>query len=370
MKVVIAWLALSACGAPSPPPRSEATPPAAQSTPSAAIAVPITGCAWSFAGEFRIGGQPFRLQIDTGSAPLAIAGAGCSVCSAEGVQNAYSPGPTATDQHHVKNMMYGGGGMSWTGDQYEDVVAIGDAHDPVELYAITSERHFFASGPCSVPEGILGLAGSGPGSLVSQLATKGMPETFALNECAGSGTLWLGGFDAAAAKRPPIYTPMTETPMYEVAVSGFAVGGTHIPLAEPLSAIVDSGGPMIIVPQATYSSLTAAIAANPTFASVFGDASWFGGREACATPKLSKAELDAALPPLTVHLGGIDVTMAATDSYLEILRDDHGTRFCAALATQPNIHKMDLGNSVIRSHLVIFDREHARMGFAPVPPCI
>src|SRR4051812_31026619 len=75
MKANIVWIGLWACGGASTHLRSDAAPDTATSAP---ITVPIAGCAWSFTGQFSIGDAPFRLRVDTGSAPLAVAGAGCT----------------------------------------------------------------------------------------------------------------------------------------------------------------------------------------------------------------------------------------------------------------------------------------------------
>jgi hypothetical protein len=339
----------------------------ASSTPGV-IAVPLEGCSWSFTGTFLVGGTTSSLLVDTGSSLLAVASATCATCLADGVLAKYTPSATAVDDDQMFTATYDGGDMSWTGEEYQDTVAVGGTTVSMSLYAITSEQNFFSAGECGGAEGILGMQGDGLTSLPSTFATAGITDEFAMHECRSAGTLWLGGYDPASITAPPTYVAMPDD--FDAQLTDIAVGGTSIgmPASSYGEAIIDSGGPSIIVPQAAYDAITSAVAASSTFATTFGDATWFDKQSCVADPPLTKAQLDAALPTLSVQLDTTTVAMAATDSYLMTIAQDGHTYFCPALETQPSF--LDLGNSLIRSHVVIFDRVHRQLGIATAPPCV
>jgi hypothetical protein len=331
------------------------------------ITVPLEGCSYSFTGTFWVGGTPSALLVDTGSNLLALAATTCATCLADGVLANYTPSSTAVDEEHMFTATYDGGDMSWTGEQYQDTVGVGGTSVAMSLYAITSEQNFFSSGQCGDAEGILGMQGDGAASLPSMFATTGIADEFAMHECRSAGTLWLGGYDPASITAAPAYVAMPDD--FDTQLTDIAVGGTSIglPASTYGEAIVDSGGPNIIVPQAAYDAITAAVASNATFAATFGDATWFGKQACVSNAALSKAQLDTALPTLSVQLGTTTVAMAATDSYLMTVEQAGHTYYCPALDPQPSF--LDLGNSLIRSQVVIFDRVHRQLGIAPAPPC-
>jgi hypothetical protein len=360
----LAWIALVGCSTHEAAVAPDASPDTADMP--GVIAVPLAGCSWSFTGTFSVGGDPFSLTVDTGSSLLAVASTTCAACSTDGVATLYDPSATAVDQKRSFTEKYDGGDMQWTGEEYRDTVAIGGTSTPLTLFAITTEQNFFFPGQCGSPDGILGMQGSSSGSLPATLATAGIADVFAMHECRSTGMLWLGGYDSSAAAGPPEYVAMPND--YTIGLTDIAIGGASIglPTSTYGQAIVDSGGPAIIVPQSAYSALTTAIAANPTFAAAFGDATWFA-KGSCAAPAVTKAQLDAQLPPLGLSFGATSVALAATDSYLMTIEDGATTYYCPALATVPSF--LDLGNSLIRSHLVIFDRDHRQLGLAPALPC-
>ena len=333
--------------------------------PPGLIEVPLEGCSWSFTGTFSIGGTPSALLVDTGSSLLAVASATCTTCLADGVLAHYTPSATAVDDDHMFTATYDGGDMSWTGEEYQDTVAVGGTSVSMSLYAITSEQSFFQPGECGNATGILGMQGDGPTSLPSTFATAGITDEFAMHECRSTGTLWLGGYDPASVTAAPTYVAMPDdftAELTDIAVSGTSIG---VPASSYGEAIIDSGGPSIIVPQAAYDAITAAVASSATFTATFGDATWFGKQACVVDPPLSKAQLDAALPTLSVQLDATTVAMAATDSYLMTIDDAGHTYYCPALATQPSF--LDLANSLIRSQVVIFDRVHRQLGIAAAP---
>jgi hypothetical protein len=88
----------------------------------------------------------------------------------------------------------------------------------------------------------------------------------------------------------------------------------------------------------------------------------------------TKAQLDAALPPLTMTFGsspGVTAQATATESYLLTYGDG---KWCPAIVSRapdadfPGIAAI-LGAPMLASNVVIFDRANARVGFAPHTAC-
>lgn len=108
-------------------------------------------------------------------------------------------------------------------------------------------------------------------------------------------------------------------------------------------------------------------------AAAFGSATWLS-QHTCITIAKTRAEIDAELPPLTIALGApiVTIELPATAAYLQSLPTDNGTTYCSAILDDAGAGsiKTDLGNTLIRAGVVIFDRGHAQLGFAHAPPCV
>ncbi len=340
--------------------------------------VPLVGCGYSYTGSFAIGDTAFRLMIDTGSNALAVAGAACSTCTAGGVAAPlYVPGASAMDLHEPASATYDAGEIMWQGEAYSDLVATGDLPPlRVGLADIAAQTDFFYAGMCGDPQGILGMSpivpgpGTSPFSYPTALAASGAQDLFAMHYCGASGDLWLDGYDPATALDDIQWADMTGTHAYEVALDDVAVDGTSagVPASAYGLAIVDSGGPNLIVPSAAFTAITTAIAASPAFQSRFGDASWFTGTNTCKVVQETRAQLDAALPKLTVQIGSppISIVLPATAGYIQSFPGSGGTAYCPAIDASTFT---DLGNTLLRAGLVLFDRAHGRLGVAPTVPC-
>jgi hypothetical protein len=317
-------------------------------------------------------------MVDTGSQLLGVAAAGCDTCTAAGVSHLYTPGPTAVDQHRQGSNSFGDGSSGWKGEIYTDAIAA-DTFPPITLAftAITSQTNFFYAGSCGDPEGILGLDAvldprGAPTNLLHELAAAGATDEFAIHYCLGHGDLWFDGFDPAATRSEPMWAPMDQGGgNYTVVLEDLAVDGTSLGLSAASfgQALVDSGGPNLLVPPAAFAALTTKIAASPAFRTKFGDATWFRTTGNCKAIAETRAELDAELPRLTVLIGSpaISIDLPATAAYLQSYMTPNGMTYCQALYSFPQF--TDLGNTLYRAGIVIHDREHGRLGFASAPPC-
>jgi cathepsin D len=354
----------------------------------APFAVPLSACVpATYTASVTIGGsQAFELMLDTGSASLGVASASCMSCG--GVKPTYTPGATAVDQHRTATSQFGTG--KWSGEVYRDSVApTSSTGAPVRLVAIDSQSQFFVPSWCNSRSGTYqGILGMGPtfaavhgtnGYFDALVAAQNVPNVFATRLCDSGGTLWLGGYDPAATTAAPVYTPEIagfDSIYYAVSLVSVEVAGRTAPIAsaQHTDSVVDTGTSVFLLQTSAFNTITRAIAASPGFASVFGTvgASFFTGQKSCRVVSKKKAEIDAALPPLTLVFGqspALSVHAAPTESYLV----PYGNAWCSSLyAIDPALNipvASILGGPILRSNVVIFDRANKRIGFAPHTPC-
>ena len=283
------------------------------------VTVPLSGCYDTHTLRVTLGGaQTFDLNLDTGASTLGVASQACSGCEDAGVSPLYQPGAGAVDLGQPETLMYAPG-FGWSGEAYRDTVTIGGMTVPVALVAMTSQTSYFTvPSECDTPTGMVaapyeGTIGFGPDAFllpgtndyIDQAVAAGAPDVFTVSFCHEGGTLWIGGYDPASMSGPLLSTPMGQNAGYTVEWTDARVGGTHVALPSGTTATVDSGGDEIIVPSSTFSSLAAALAADPAFQAVFG-ASFFSASaqpfQNCKTVDELPAAIDAALPLLTLVL--------------------------------------------------------------------
>jgi hypothetical protein len=366
-------------------PAAEASPPV-----NPLIAVPLDACTpLVYTANVTIGSQTFQLGVDTGSTTLGVASSKCTNCN---VSPVYTPGATAVDQMKMATSQYGSG--SWTAEVYQD--SVGFASDPtvsLKFGAITTQTNFFGPVLCHSGAGFQGIIGldrapselPGTNAFFDQfVAAKGIANVFATELCDTGGTLWLGGYDTTVATAAPQYTPVTtdiaSSYYYTIDLESITVAGSSTPVAIASGAnpdtVVDTGTTAFLVPNAVFTSLTNAIASSPGFAHVFGagtGASWFNSQLPCGAAGTTKAQIDAALPGLTLAVGknpGFTIDMAASDSYLVPVT---GYGWCSLLAPVPAGVQFPLaaimGSPFLRAQITIFDRAGGRIGFAPHTAC-
>jgi hypothetical protein len=216
---------------------------------------------------------------------------------------------------------------------------------------------------------------------VDALVAGGMPDVFAVKLCPGDAHLWLGGFDATATTGPvqyaPLLSPTKALPFYDVKVAGIAIDGhdLDVPATTWGPALVDTGGPAFFVPKPVLDAVVAAVGTNGELAKRVGDPASFYARGTCVASTVTAAEMDAALPPFTLALGDgspVRLTLPASQSYLvpssEFGALANADGWCPGMATLPG-PGFDIGDSVLRSVVTIFDRANARIGFAPHAGC-
>jgi hypothetical protein len=358
------------------------------------VAVPLTGCvSIGYSAPVTIGGQTFALSLDTGSADLGVATSTCSDCE-------ISPEYTAPDGScsGTTSSDYGSGslsGGSWSAGICTATVQVG-AQEPavaMKIAGITKQSQFFANYDCggAYNQGILGL---GPldldtiGSAKTDeyfpaLVQQGVPDVLALLLCSNKGTLWFGGYDEAAASGPPQYTPMTMSSAWTVNLLSIGLGAQSLGGADGQS-MIDTGTWGFYMPTAAYSALVSAVTADPGATTVFGagklSANFFANAfdgSGCLAPVggQSQAQIDAALPPMTLTLPGLSgdpftLTLPATQSYLAPFSFFGATLYCPGIADNAVIGNVTiLGGTVLQAYITILDEGKQQVGFAPQSSC-
>jgi hypothetical protein len=358
--------------------------------PSSLIAVPLQACqGLAFTANVAVGGQDFQMIVDTGSTSLGVASNQCSTC---GVTPVYIPGTTAMDQMRMAMSQFGTG--MWTGEVYQDSVGFAsDPSVPVKFVAIDTQSMFFRPGiSCGSSgtggyQGIIGFdrasaAVAGTNAFFDQFVmAKGIPNVFATELCDNGGTLWLGGYDTSVATGAPQYTPFTtdiaSSYYYTVNLQSIAVAGSSTPIpvtGQYPDTVVDTGTTVFVLETNAFNSLTTAIAGTPGFTQTFGasagGAAWFSSQQPCGAAGTTKAQIDAAMPGLTLSFaGGVTLQMPASESYLV----SYGGFWCSLMVAAPSSAQFPLaalmGSPMLRSYVTVFDRAAGRVGFVPHAAC-
>lgn len=354
-------------------------------------AIALGGCGVGPTVKVTLGGtQSFTMLIDTGSATTGVASASCDGCKQAGLAPLYRPEAGAMDRHRTASATYASvPPVGWSGEVYGETLAMKASEVPgarVDLVSIDAETGFFDNEYCgeNAYQGILGLGRSavalpGTSGYLDDLAHAGSPDVFAFRLCPSGGQMWLGGFDS---KLTPAYTPMTsDKSFYTVILSDLKIDETSLGLPPTAygRAFVDTGGSALWLPHDAFGAATGAIGKSAKFAELFGAAASFFrvDNDLCTPVTASKAELDAALPPLTLVFGSggadgaVSVPSPATESYLHAVDDGFGT-VCYRpalfeMSGRGKLPPVELGASILQGKLVVVDRANARIGFASAP---
>jgi cathepsin D len=340
--------------------------------------VPLVGVAgYEYSAPVVISGVTFQAQIDTGSGDLGIAAAACgAACS--GVSPLYSPGASASDQHQTESYSYAD--MSgWTAEIYLDNVALGGSPAVGEKFgAITSQTMFFQAGDAL--QGIIGLGpedllGPHTSSWTTQLFATGVPPAMAFRLCETSGDIWFGGYDSTAMASQAVFTPMvpitSSQPFYAVEISGMGIAGTSVGSRSVLGpTLVDTGTSFTYVPASVASALLTAVTSSSGYKSIFGTQALSATQ--CVSATATRAQIDAALPPMTIHFpdgsGGSTpvMSLAPTQSYLY---DNGGGTWCLDVLDNTGLGLTIMGDTLQESFVSVFDIANQRIGFAPEAGC-
>jgi len=190
----------------------------------------------------------------------------------------------------------------------------------------------------------------------------------------GGGTMWLGGYDPAAASASPKYAPMnTALPYYMVQLDNLTLDGQSVGFSSQL-AVADTGTSLMYVSNAVATAVRAKVnATTDLFTGAFTNtpqepAVYCG----MAKPGVTSAQIDAEMPPLALTFrdgsnAPFTLSAPATRSYLF---DGGSGMWCDALAYDSQLGGITIiGDAGLRNSVTIFDLANHQIGFAPDQGC-
>ena len=376
----------------------------------------MTGCSSiDYAAPVTLGNTTVDLIVDSGSTTLAAASDQCE-SGCEGLSPVY-PVDTAALASLSSGALNArragssyGDNSSWSGVLVQDSLTIAGIklRDPFVFaamsYASDSDSSrgttaFFTTDLCSgklasnTRQGIIGLGNSplaikNSSALMDELADSGVTNAFSTQLCDTAGRLWLGGYDPAYVEGAFQYTPFTDASdgfyhvdLVDIAVDGVSIGSSR---ANYGVIIADNGTSSTQLPSAVYNKVVAALGVNAKFVAQF-PVSMLSSSPGCYSPdngSLSREDLDGLLPSFSMFFTdavtgkAFELKLPPTASYLTAVNySDGSVIYCPAMSGSGALGTNGspdtiLGNSMMRAHVVTFDREHRRLGFANQQNCL
>lgn len=356
----------------------------------------------------KIGGQTLRVQIDTGSATLAVPVKECTNCKRGDMRYSMEDSPTGIAQvlgcddsscGRDTCIPYGCGKCSTTnaccahsdttkcafhlsfgdgsgakGVLVRDEFEWGDLKFPVTFGGIRSDSPDFER---SQVDGILGMAypslACNPSCITptfeSMRLTNEMKDMFSICITYDSGTIVLGDYDPALSSKQVAWVPLdlaSPPSFYSFPLIGNMMIDEHeLILPSYHRAIVDSGTTLVVFSKATFEKFKRHLQTNycdvPGLCAPGGQ-SWFRPAH-CA--EISVEDLNK-MPTITIKLKGFDVILKPQDYMINYASkgDDFWCVGIMALNAMSGGVDVILGNTVMKKYVTIHDRENKRIGFA------
>lgn len=356
--------------------------------------------------KVKIGGQTLRVQIDTGSATLAVPvkecsnckrgdmrysiddsnsgiakhigcndeGCGANTCSPYGCGKCSARQACCANSDHEQCAFHlsFGDGSGAKGVLIRDELQWGDVKFPVTFGGIRSDSPDFER---SQVDGILGMAyptlACNPScikptfeSMMEKVKIKNM---FSICITYDSGKIVLGDYDPILSTQAITWVPLdlsTPPSFYSFPLLGnLHVNDKELVLPEYSRAIVDSGTTLIVFSHATFDKFKKYLQRN--FCDVpglCGEESWF--KPAHCT-KMSDENRNK-LPTLKFMVKGFNVTLGPSE-YLINYASKGPEYWCVgimALNAMSGGVDVIFGNTVMKKYVTVYDRENKRVGFA------
>eukprot|EP01114_Cavostelium_apophysatum_P013049 TRINITY_DN3078_c0_g1_i1.p1 TRINITY_DN3078_c0_g1~~TRINITY_DN3078_c0_g1_i1.p1 ORF type:complete len:586 (+),score=131.58 TRINITY_DN3078_c0_g1_i1:50-1759(+) len=345
--------------------------------------------------------QIFLVQIDTGSASLAVPAVGCEQYTKTGNQ------PTGTSCDHADNFYdksksktskqfscgdldqcrcdqstslctqtlgYGDGSFL-QGPLTEDVFTLGGLSAKVMFGQIKMESEGFGG---TTTDGILGMAYHALDPIDGDDVFAKLVEANKINNafsmCLGpdGGMLTLGGADDNYSAGEMVYTPITSETYYVVEMNDVLVGGQSIGLPPSYynddQTIVDSGTTLLLLGETAFNAMVSTFqttvcqehaldgVCNPDSD---GNTIFTPGMCSGITP-----DIIALFPNISFNLAGAGNLSVPPEMYFF----GYKGYYCFGISPVDGVGAI-LGDVFMQNFNVLFDRENKRVGFAPVQNC-
>lgn len=358
--------------------------------------------------KVKLGGQTLRVQIDTGSATLAVPVKECTDCKRGdmrySIDDSDSGSATAVSCEHEscgKNTcspyscgkcsstraccaqsdhdmcafhLNFGDGSGAKGVLIRDELEWGDIKFPVTFGGIRSDSPDFER---SQVDGILGMAypslACNPSCITPTFEamrdTVDIADKFTICITYDSGKIVLGDYDPLLSTKKVSWVPLqlSNPPSFYSfpLVGNLKVDDHELPLPSYSRAIVDSGTTLVVFSHATFDAFKHHLQSKychvPGLCAP-GKQSWF--RPAHCTKIADKDR--AKLPTIRFAAKGFVITLTP-DDYLINYASKGPEYWCVgimALDAMSGGVDVILGNTVMKKYVTVYDRENERIGFA------
>ncbi|KAI0563030.1 Aspartic peptidase [Gracilaria domingensis] len=357
--------------------------------------------------KVKLGGQTLRVQIDTGSATLAMPLKECVNCKRGDMRYSLSDSKTGiaryigcedsecgddtcspfgcsrcssrraccakSDETKCAFHLNFGDGSGAKGALVYDIMSWGDLDFPVYAGGILSDSPDFER---SQVDGILGMAypslACNPSCIKptfeSMLAKyKDMKDMFSICITYDSGRIVLGDYDPGLSTKNISWVnlDLSDPPSFYSfpLIGNMRVNGRELELPSYSRAIVDSGTTLIVFSHNTFNKFKGYLQDNFCHVPGLCDSdSWF--RPAHCT-QISEEDRKA-LPTLTFSVIGFNITLGP-DDYLINYASKGSDFWCVgimALNSMSGGVDVIFGNTVMKKYVTVYDREQGRVGFA------
>ncbi|KAJ2714750.1 hypothetical protein H4R19_001564 [Coemansia spiralis] len=314
-------------------------------------------------GEVGVGTPPqkFKLDLDTGSGDVWLAGEECGVCSRH---KKYNPRKSTT--HKAEGRKWGisyGDGSFASGYTVRDTVSIGNLKVPNQVIGIaTNESRAYQM---DTVDGLLGLSYSGVSFIPVGVTTflDNISENGYLKKPLFSvyirdkdkddyaGEYLFGDIDKERFEGELTWVPLRTPKFWEIMLDGMglSVGGVREKVDISGPAILDTGTTLIVMSEQQATEFHRAIPSAE-------NSDIYGWILPCNTDQVFPGNVSFAI-------SGVDFSVPIKNLVREPVKGLNGWCFSAVTSGASNF--MILGDVFMRSNYVVFDRGNAQVGIAP-----
>ena len=263
-----------------------------------------------FYGPIQLGTPPttFNVVFDTGSSNLWVPGANCSILEC-GLKPRYDRTKSSTWQRNGSAFAidYVSGPVS--GELESDVVSVGGLKTRTTFAQIDNTTGLGAAFLLGSFDGILGMA-------FQRISVDDIPPVFQdfvqegvldenvfafyFDSSGNGGELELGGVDPAHFAGPLVTVPVSSETYWEVALTDIKLGAASVTAVR--RAVLDTGTSLLAGPIAEVAAIAKTVGAN----------------ELLNNEYLIDCSKVAALPNITVTMGGHDFTLTGADYVIDV----------------------------------------------------
>eukprot|EP01111_Echinosteliopsis_oligospora_P004048 TRINITY_DN1638_c0_g1_i1.p1 TRINITY_DN1638_c0_g1~~TRINITY_DN1638_c0_g1_i1.p1 ORF type:complete len:433 (+),score=52.93 TRINITY_DN1638_c0_g1_i1:48-1346(+) len=346
-------------------------------------ATPVQGDYIQFIAEITLSGQPFVVQVDTGSSLLAVSSSSCGNCD---------PGPNSflnldivtpiscqskecaadnecnTSGVCAFTVQYGDN-SNITGSIVSTLFGMAGLNSTAQVGAITSENPSNFEAPFA--DGIMGMMLSTDASTATAFSTlvaaNDIPNIFSIYlDFTTGGELILG--DITEQYGEITYTPLNyvaNTPFYQVTISQMFIDDANLGFTENsfCNVIIDTGTTDLLFPQDTYQRI------QRYFQSHYCNTEGICGSGNIFLGYGVGSDIRSELPTLKFNIQGDYTISVSPYSYMLVSKSNGRTVYYLGISYLPvtttsKYCQTVFGYAGMRGSYIVYDGENQRLGFA------